>query len=102
MATDFQAFTLLNRDIDETLLELRGLVLVRDLLRERGASRGEIESFTDTIDRLRVRLADMIRGPWNPSGGQTLEDELRPKGDRVGARPRPRALDGGAPAAAVV
>jgi hypothetical protein len=87
MATDYQASTLLDRDIDETLLELRGLLLVRDLLRERGAKHGEIESFTDKIDRLRVRLADMIRGPWNPGGATGLEDALRPNSDRASWTP---------------
>jgi hypothetical protein len=37
-------------------------VLVRDLLAERGATSGEIEAHSDELERVRARLADMIRG----------------------------------------
>ncbi len=53
---------LLGHEIDELLLRLRGLVLVRDLLAQRGASRSELDAHTDEIERVRSRLADTIRG----------------------------------------
>jgi hypothetical protein len=53
---------LLSRDVDELLLQIRGLVLVRDLLAERGASAGELRAHSEEAERLRGRLADLIRG----------------------------------------
>jgi hypothetical protein len=53
---------LFRAEIDDLLLRARGLVLVRDLLVERGASRGEIEAHTEALDRVRRQLADAIRG----------------------------------------
>jgi hypothetical protein len=53
---------LLGHEIDELLLRLRGLVLVRDLLAQRGASRAELDAHTDEIERVRDRLAETIRG----------------------------------------
>jgi hypothetical protein len=56
---------LLGHEIDELLLRLRGLVLVRDLLAQRGASRAELDAHSDEIERVRDRLADTIRGRSN-------------------------------------
>ena len=42
MAPDTKA--LLDREVDDLLLDTRGLALVRDLLRERGATSEEIDS----------------------------------------------------------
>jgi hypothetical protein len=53
---------LLDREIDDLLLHIRGLVLVRALLTERGASREELDEHTRELERLRERLADRIRG----------------------------------------
>jgi hypothetical protein len=53
---------LLGREIDELLLHLRGLVLVRELLAERGASSAELAAHTNELERLRQVLADQIRG----------------------------------------
>jgi hypothetical protein len=44
------------------LLHARGLVLVRDLLAQRGATRSEIEAHTNELERVRARLADTISG----------------------------------------
>ncbi len=55
--------SLLNREIDELLLHVRGLVLVRGLLAERGASRDELDAHTRELHRLRRRLARLIEGP---------------------------------------
>jgi hypothetical protein len=53
---------LLAHEIDDLLLRARGLVLVRDLLARRGATRAELEAHTDELERVRARLADSIRG----------------------------------------
>jgi hypothetical protein len=60
---DVDARALLDRQIDDLLLELRGLALVRDILIERGASRGEIAAHGRELERGRARLAELIRGP---------------------------------------
>jgi hypothetical protein len=59
----------LGHEIDELLLSLRGLVLVRDLLAERGASADEIEQHSREADRVRTRLATLIGGaaPMQPA-----------------------------------
>jgi hypothetical protein len=53
---------LLGREIDDLLLRLRGLVLVRDLLAERGATAAEIDEHSREADRVRSRLAALIGG----------------------------------------
>ncbi len=58
LAPDTQA--LLDREIDDLLLDARGLALVRDLLEERGASTGEIASHTRALSRVRARLVELI------------------------------------------
>jgi hypothetical protein len=54
--------TLLSREIDDLLLRLRGLVLVRRLLAERGASQDELDAHSHELRRVRSRLADVIHG----------------------------------------
>jgi hypothetical protein len=53
---------LFSRDVDDLLLQIRGLVLVQDVLAERGASPAEIRAHSDEAERLRGRLAELIRG----------------------------------------
>jgi len=53
---------LLGREIDDLLLRLRGLVLVRDLLAQRGATAAEIDEHAREADRVRARLAVLIGG----------------------------------------
>jgi hypothetical protein len=53
---------LLAHEIDDLLLQARGLVLVRDLLVGRGASRAEIDAHTGELERVRAELAATIRG----------------------------------------
>lgn len=48
-------------DINRLLVRLRGLVLVRDLLERRGASPPEIQAHTAEIERVKWRLADVVR-----------------------------------------
>jgi hypothetical protein len=54
------ASQLLDRQIDDLLLEARGLALVRDLLVERGASAEELNAFGQQLDRVRRELAGRI------------------------------------------
>ena len=63
---------LLAREIDQELLRVRGLVLVRDLLAKRGATRAEVDAHTNELERARLRLALIIGGAGNeaPSFGE--------------------------------
>jgi hypothetical protein len=49
------------RVLDDLVLHLKGLVLVRDLLRRRGASSEEIAAHSAEIERVRLRLADLVQ-----------------------------------------
>jgi hypothetical protein len=55
--------SLLDREIDNLLLDARGLALVRDMLVKRGATDDEITSHSRALARTRARLAELIRGP---------------------------------------
>jgi hypothetical protein len=56
------------REVDDLVLQLKGLVLVRELLKDRGASEPEIRSHSEEIERVRARLADLVQS----SGGGAL------------------------------
>lgn len=56
------ANVLLDRTIDDLLLRLRGLVLVRGLLEQRGASDAELEAHAREAERVRATLARLIGG----------------------------------------
>ena len=43
--------------LDDLVLELKGLVLVRALLETRGASAAELEAHSEEIERVRAELA---------------------------------------------
>jgi hypothetical protein len=47
--------------VDDLVLQLKGLVLVRPLLKERGASDADILDHTAEIERVRARLAALAR-----------------------------------------
>jgi hypothetical protein len=49
------------RELDDLVLTLKGLVHVRALLEARGASAPELDAHTDEIARVRVRLAELVR-----------------------------------------
>jgi hypothetical protein len=49
------------RELDDLVLQLKGLVHVRALLEDRGASDAAIEAHTVEIDRVRARLAQGVR-----------------------------------------
>jgi hypothetical protein len=48
-------------ELDDLVLRLKGLVLVRNLLRSRGAGPAEVGMFSAEIDRARDRLAEFVR-----------------------------------------
>jgi len=48
------------REVDDLLLRLKGLVLVRALLEERGASETELREHGDEIVRVRAQLAGLV------------------------------------------
>ena len=49
------------RALDELVLQLKGLVLVRELLRKRGVSAEELDAHGAEIDRVRMRLAELVQ-----------------------------------------
>lgn len=50
------------RRLDDLVLHLKGLVLVRDLREQRGADEGELLMYGAEIDRVRGQLARLARG----------------------------------------
>jgi hypothetical protein len=51
---------ILDHTIDDLLLQARGLVLVREVLAKRGASRAELDAHTAELERVRRKLAETI------------------------------------------
>ena len=49
------------RELDDLVLELKGLVLVRGLRERSGADDGEIVMYSAEIDRVRSQLARLVR-----------------------------------------
>ena len=47
------------REIDDLLLHIKGLVLVREILRQRGATADELEAHTAELERLKNQLAEL-------------------------------------------
>jgi hypothetical protein len=48
-------------EVDERLLHLKGLILVRGLLERRGASEVELREHSDEIARVRAELAQLVQ-----------------------------------------
>jgi hypothetical protein len=48
-------------ELDDLVLHLKGLVLVRDLRRRKGADEQELGMFSAEIDRTREQLGDFVR-----------------------------------------
>jgi hypothetical protein len=46
------------RELDDLLLHISGLVLVREILRQRGATEAELDAHTTELERLKERLAE--------------------------------------------
>ena len=59
---DAEAAALLDHEIDDLLLDLRGFALVRTVLETRGASRDEIEAHNRALERVRAQLVERIGG----------------------------------------
>lgn len=55
-----QDTVVLDRRIDDLLLQARGLVLVREVLARRGATRAELEAHTRELERVRHELVEAI------------------------------------------
>jgi hypothetical protein len=51
----------LQRRIDDLLLQLKGLVLVRAILENRGASAAELDEHAREADRVRAELERLVR-----------------------------------------
>jgi hypothetical protein len=49
------------RELDDLVLHLKGLVLVRALLESRGASHAELAAHSEEIARVRGELAQLVR-----------------------------------------
>jgi hypothetical protein len=47
-------------EVDDRLLHLKGLILVRGLLERRGASEAELRQHSDEIGRVRAELAQLV------------------------------------------
>jgi hypothetical protein len=47
--------------VDDLVLQLKGLVLVRELRQSRGADDGELQLYCDEIERVRTELARLVR-----------------------------------------
>jgi hypothetical protein len=52
--------SILDHEIDELLLQARGIVLVRQILAQRGATPAELDAHTAELDRVRRRLVETI------------------------------------------
>ena len=48
------------RELNDLILHLKGLVLVRKLRERRGADSGELDMYSEAIERLRDQLADVV------------------------------------------
>jgi hypothetical protein len=55
-----QDATVLDRRIDDLLLQARGLVLVREVLARRGATRAELDAHSRELERVRHELVEAI------------------------------------------
>jgi hypothetical protein len=51
----------LESELDRVLLHIKGLVFLRALLEEQGASEAEMAEHTDELERERERLAQLVR-----------------------------------------
>ena len=60
-------------DLDDLVLNLKGLVLVRDLRRKGDADRTELAMYDEEIARVRDRLADLVK---NGCRGRVAPDRV--------------------------
>jgi hypothetical protein len=59
---DTRGEAVLDRQVDDLLLHARGLVLVRQVLAGRGASRAELDAHTRELERVRRSLVHVLGG----------------------------------------
>ena len=59
----------LNEEIEQLLREVRGLVLVKGVLKKRGVSHAELVAHGAEIERARRRLAELIGSRGTDPGG---------------------------------
>jgi hypothetical protein len=57
------------QELDELVLRLKGLVLVREIRKSRNADDEELELYSTEIERVRDRLADLVK---NGGGAERL------------------------------
>jgi hypothetical protein len=50
------------RELDDVALHLSGLMMVRQLRKERGADKDELRMYSEEIDRVRSGLAGLMTG----------------------------------------
>jgi hypothetical protein len=50
-----------NRELDNLILQIKGLLFVRALLEEKGASEAELAEYQAELERQRRRLAALVR-----------------------------------------
>ena len=55
------------RELDELILHLKGLVLVRDVRRHAGADGEELATYSDEIRRVRQQLALQVSASSQPA-----------------------------------
>jgi hypothetical protein len=49
------------RELNDLVLQLKGLVLVREVQEQRGADTAELGMYDTEIDRVRDRLAELVK-----------------------------------------
>ena len=67
-----------SRELADLRLHIRGLVLVREILRQRGASAAELDEHTAELDRLKGRLAKLSAMGCSRSDASTGRSWGRP------------------------
>ena len=73
------------REIDDLLLHIRGLVVVREILEQRGASAAELEEHSDELERLKDRLARLAASQAETTRTTSLQGS-NARGARTAAR----------------
>jgi hypothetical protein len=58
--TEVDGTAVLDHHVDDLLLHARGLVLVREVLARRGASRAELDAHTRELERVRGELVETL------------------------------------------
>jgi hypothetical protein len=58
-------------ELDDLVLTLKGLILVRDIRRREEASEDELQMYATEIRRVRERLADLVRNGRRTGAVQT-------------------------------